>query len=1549
MRVFQDTTTVTDLSRTIDLNCVYDFDLALENNLLINGSVKSNEILFNSRIIDDYIESINNRVLMIDDISNEFNSNPRSTPFSVIDTFNLDDFRSQKYFILVKDRKYTNEVQSSIISLIHDGNTGFINQYGMYSTSDLGFFDFNVTENVGNLLFYPTKFKINDYYTSNLSFSLTDIVSGVGTTDLGTSVRIRTNTSTISTGTSIATTVVSIATTYRSSKVLVQIGATDSSYYEYDEITYIHNGSEVFFINYGQLSTDNFVQKSTSGIGTYNAYISSNNVVIDLIPDSSTTVNYVVNTFNISLANTSFSGVGTLTIGGSSLDSSSVAIASSTSPTANVIASYSNINNDSSYSIISIEDKTNSQYQISEFVTITDSSNNECYTTEFAILNSNNSLGITTAGISGSTTKTYFTPNANIDVDVKVFQVALSLNDEIGDISLTNGGIHYDFGSYTGTDNDIKKSFNLTHRNNNIFQRYFDGSSSSVVTTSTDTIRIPNHFFVTGEEIQYSYSGTGSSSIGIATTSIAGIGTTDKLPSTLYIVKVSNLDVQVASSASNALKSIPTVLDITSVGIGTLHTFTSKKQNNKSIISIDNLIQSPVTSTAVTSTLSTNLGLFESQLSISGITSIFGGDLIKIDNEIMRVTSVGVGGTNEISVLRPWLGTELSTHTSTSLVTKVLGNYNIVDNTIYFDEAPYGKVPILNPTSRPDEIDYTGIATGSSFTGRVFLRSGEEDALTETYTKNYIFDDISNSFNGIGKTFTLKSNGLDVTGISTDNAIVLINNIFQGPNTLNIIDNYDLVNNAGITSINFTGNPSPTTYDINAGSVPRGGIILSIGSTEGFGYQPLVSAGGTAIVSSAGTIQSISIGNSGSGYRIGIQTVVRVGVKTESTGIPNIEFIGTAAVSNGHVVSIAITNPGIGYTTSNPPIVVFDSPLSYSNIPLIYSSQSPLGLGTGAVVDIIVGQGSSVISFELKNLGYGYKPNNILTVSIGGTIGIPTNTSLNFSEFQIKVDEVQFDNFAAWSVGRLQVIDPLDNLFDGNRKTFPILIDGNQTTIRSKKGSNIDVQATLLIFINDVLQVPGKGYIFNGGSIIRFTEAPKEGDTSKLLFYRGTGDVDTQDIDILETIKVGDKVSLIDDNINLTQEDRIVSEIISSDAINTDLYSGPGVTENETLFRSLTWCRQTEDLVINESYIGKDRIIYEPYIQPTTNIIQNVGIGSTVIFVESVKTFFDSEREYVHDGTNEKPQNEIILISQDNVVSAAATAIVSIAGTISSVVISNSGVGYTTAPTILIANPVGLGTTAKQNTANAISTISGGIVIGVAVTFGGFGYTSSNPPSVLIESPRFNKETINNVSYSGDYGTIIGFGTTTISGSNLNIFDFYIPSDSYLRDENIVGSAITMSQLNVGDFFVVKNSSVGIASTQLSTYRNDNSIIGISTQFIDGIYQVNAIQTHYVFVGTANTYVKRIFAKSDISSGLNAVGLASTATTFDASIYTFDSTRKTFDSDQYYQFYGQFTWGKIITPSRTNLREFNSYGFGGISTSASVIRYNRLKYVGYST
>ena len=184
--------------------------------------------------------------------------------------------------------------------------------------------------------------------------------------------------------------------------------------------------------------------------------------------------------------------------------------------------------------------------------------------------------------------------------------------------------------------------------------------------------------------------------------------------------------------------------------------------------------------------------------------------------------------------------------------------------------------------------------------------------------------------------------------------------------------------------------------------------------------------------------------------------------------------IGTATISGGNIVSIAITNPGTGYTSTNPPLVIIDEPLSYSNIPLIYSSTSA-GLGTGAKVDIVVGQGSSVIDFTIKNTGYGYGNNQTLTVAIGGTIGIPTDTTKTFEEFKIDIDEIASDEFTGWSIGELQVMDNIERFVNGTRTNFPIEVDGVVTSIVAGKGSKVNVQDVLLVFVNNILQVPGSG------------------------------------------------------------------------------------------------------------------------------------------------------------------------------------------------------------------------------------------------------------------------------------------------------------------------------------------------------------------------------------------------------------------------------------------------------------------------------------------
>ena len=147
------------------------------------------------------------------------------------------------------------------------------------------------------------------------------------------------------------------------------------------------------------------------------------------------------------------------------------------------------------------------------------------------------------------------------------------------------------------------------------------------------------------------------------------------------------------------------------------------------------------------------------------------------------------------------------------------------------------------------------------------------------------------------------------------------------------------------------------------------------------------------------------------------------------------------------MIGVAITNPGVGFTNTNPPILVFDDPLSYSNIPLLYHSTSSVGVGTSATVDIIVGQGSSVIDFKINDFGYGYGNQEILTVAIGGTVGIPTNTDLSFSDFKLTVQEVFNDSFNGWSFGQMQVFDSFASEFNGARKSFRLQVNGNSISI----------------------------------------------------------------------------------------------------------------------------------------------------------------------------------------------------------------------------------------------------------------------------------------------------------------------------------------------------------------------------------------------------------------------------------------------------------------------------------------------------------------------
>ena len=579
---------------------------------------------------------------------------------------------------------------------------------------------------------------------------------------------------------------------------------------------------------------------------------------------------------------------------------------------------------------------------------------------------------------------------------------------------------------------------------------------------------------------------------------------------------------------------------------------------------------------------------------------------------------------------------------------------------------------------------------------------------------------------------------------------------------------------------------------------------------------------------------------------------------------------------------------------------------------------------------MVVGQGSSVIDFEIRNTGYAFGQGEILTVHTGGTAGIPTDPSLTYKEFQITLQETFNDAFAGWTLGELEMLDHIDDLCDGNRKTFPIKRDGVYLTIRAAKGSAIDVKSVLLVFINDVLQVPGEAYIFKGGSTLKFTEAPKVGDSTKILYYKGTGGIDVVFKDILETVKEGDNLTLQNEprdpynqGYGMLQDSRVVTGINTTDSVNTNPYGGPGITTDDTLLRPIKWCKQTKDKIINGVRIGKDRVHYEPLVQPYAYLTQSVGVGSTCAWVQNAKPFFDP----INENNTDLNTYTVEIVSQDSKVSASATANVSTAGTITSISITEGGYGYASVPSVTIGSPVGLGTTPGDCQAYATATISSGVVNTVTIgSTPGSGYTSTNPPAVLIGDPVPIRGKATSVTYEGDFGIITGVHTTTVGVASTGlVFDLFIPPDSELRDSNIVG-VTTVSGIATGFYFTVSNSRIGNGVTSLY---QDSSTLGIGSTFIDNVYEVAAVS-----IGVTA-------AESKTGAGLTAVAKVT------VSVKDWNSI----SGLGYSSYYGNFSWGKVIFGNRANAQAYNAYntdGVVGITTGGIVRRLYPLKWKNYS-
>ena len=724
-------------------------------------------------------------------------------------------------------------------------------------------------------------------------------------------------------------------------------------------------------------------------------------------------------------------------------------------------------------------------------------------------------------------------------------------------------------------------SFKLTNKTTPLFSRSFNSNNSSIVDLNTYNFNINNHNLQTGQKIFYSHQG--GTPIGIVTTNLVLGGiSTNILPSALYVNKINDNSFQV-SGLSTSIR-----LQLTSLGIGT-HRFTVDNPNTNALISIDNIIQKPIYNRPITLGLVNNANIGITSIYVnSGISSISTIDILKIDDELIKVINVGIGSTNIINVKRGFLGTQEKNHSSGSNINIIRGDYNIIEDTIFFTSPPQG------PTG------LEGLKVSSSFSGRVFSRKFDPAYPDD---KNFIFDDISDQFTGIS-TFILKENQNNITEIYNDrnygtdvsnNPLVFINNILQVPETDFIVQNNSVNEISYLTGI------------------PNSGKILNVGVNTAFGYMPLVGAAATVSVSGLGTISNVYLTGAGSGYRSSPYISLGSIVGTGASIIANVGASGT-------ITGFSIVNPGSGYTSTSLPIVNIDTPLPYHNLNVEYAPGNS-GLGTGAKVSITVASDTSIKNFTLNDTGSLYKVGDVLRV-----VGLTTNPTAGnlFDEFRLTVNETVSDIFSGYYPGQFIQFNDISNKFNGFERLFDITtsLNGIDTRITFKVplGSDLVIENNFFILINGILQVPNVAYRYFAGRIL-FAEPPSSGSTSTILFYRGSSS-DVEEVTPIQTIKEGDILQSrqnITSTITTEQLERVVKRIVQSNTLDTFVYTGYGITNTA---RPLSWTKQTADRIINGSLISKSRTTSKSNITPNTFLIKSVGITDTAIYVNDAFPHF---------------------------------------------------------------------------------------------------------------------------------------------------------------------------------------------------------------------------------------------------------------------------------------------------------------------------------------
>ena len=645
----------------------------------------------------------------------------------------------------------------------------------------------------------------------------------------------------------------------------------------------------------------------------------------------------------------------------------------------------------------------------------------------------------------------------------------------------------------------------------------------------------------------------------------------------------------------------------------------------------------------------------------------------------------------------------------------------------------------------------------------------------------------------------------------------------------------------------------------------------------------------------------------------------------------------SAVVGAGGTLALTITSAGSGYV--NPEIIIPEP--NYDNLPVIGVSRAGVGAttdtGSNLLVDVKVSAAKTTVgigstTFEISEFAIARPGHSFKVGDKFKPVGLVTAAHLSspIDEFELEVVQTFSDKFSSWQFGELDFIDSIGNLQDGARKRFPLFFNGQllsfEKDLTNSRSQLIDLNAILLIFVNGVLQKPSEAYQFEGGTTFEFIEAPRPEAKVDIFFYKGQEGVDVDVADIQQTVKIGDEVRIFKHPVGLTtsqETERTLNALLGAKLVETDIYTGAGI--DETNNKPFRWTKQKVDIILNGKKIDKSREILEPQVYPTAKIIGDLTSSSGVgnlngIFVDDAEVFFYEKGDHLTSTNPDESDGDYnlafssvdaLITSGEINVGAAATAIVSAAGTISSIDITSGGSGYSGSASIKISAPpsigVGIGTTAI-----ATATITNGVITSATITNPGLGYSAFTPPQVIVELPEYQTEKLTSISnVEGFTGIITGITTTTGTGSHPLALKFFFRADK-AANSLLVNYPVFITDTIVGN---------GVTSVN----DQDASVVGIGTTFVDNIYIVNNVNT----LGEAGEITCNIHTNSTSS----VLGIAVTG--------NFNNSNPGIATHL-----GRITWGRLYNATRNESPI--SIGVTGFTVSSGLSSFPTIQRKNYT-